>query len=218
MKIADKIRVKRAPERGKYDRQTIYDILDNHFLCHISFLFEDYPVIIPTLYGRYEDRLYIHGATTSRMLRTLGSGVNMSLSVTLVDGMVLARSAFHHSMNYRSVVLFGKAKLVDQKDKFRSLKIISDHLYPGRWDEVRKPNEKELNATSIISIPIQEASAKIRKGPPIDDPPDYELNIWAGVIPLKLTALHPIPDPKLKVDLSPSKVIENTLIKYITNT
>ncbi len=214
---ADKIRVKRAPERGKYDRETVYNILDCHFLCHISFIHDGYPVIIPTLYGRHENRLYIHGSTTSRMLNTLGTGVDMSLSVTLVDGVVLARSAFHHSMNYRSVVLFGKGRLVDKKNKFKSLKIISDHMLPGRWDEVRKPNEKELKATSIFSLSIDEVSAKIRKGPPIDDPADYDLNIWAGVIPLKLTAMEPLPDPKLKPDLPPSQVIRDTLIKFTTN-
>jgi len=214
MKQSDRTRVRRVPFRGNYDPEIIHQILDAHFLCHVAFIQDDYPVVIPTLYGRKDDRLYLHGATSSRLLRTLGKGVPLSLSVTLVDGLVLARSAFHHSMNYRSVVLFAKGELVPDHKKYEALKIISDHLIPGRWEEIREPNKKELKATNLISIPIREASAKIRTGPPKDDEPDYQRDVWAGEVPLKLSASDPVPDPSLKEGLSTSKVIEDLLRKY----
>ncbi len=209
MQKTNRTKVKRIPVRGQYDIESIYSILDAHFLCHIGFIHEDYPVVIPTLYGRYGDRLYIHGATTSRLLKSLQEGIEISLSVTLVDGLVLARSAFHHSMNYRSVVLFGVAQLVtDPEEKFKALKAVSDQIIAGRWEEVRLPNEKELKATTVLSIPIHEASAKVRTGPPVDDKPDYDLDVWAGVVPLKMTADFPIPDPLLKEQIKVSKSIE----------
>jgi nitroimidazol reductase NimA-like FMN-containing flavoprotein (pyridoxamine 5'-phosphate oxidase superfamily) len=148
------------------------------------------------------------------LLRTLAEGVPLSLSVTLVDGFVLARSAFHHSMNYRSVVLFGRGELVPEKQKSEALKIISDHILPGRWEEIREPNKKELKATNLLSIPIREASAKIRTGPPKDDEPDYGRDVWAGELPLKLSASDPVPDPRLKQGLSTSEVITDLLKRY----
>jgi nitroimidazol reductase NimA-like FMN-containing flavoprotein (pyridoxamine 5'-phosphate oxidase superfamily) len=215
MKKSERTKVRRAPSRGSYDPEIINQILDAHFLCHVAFIHNDYPVVIPTLYGRKEDHLYLHGATSSRLMKTLAKGVGLSLSVTLVDGFVLARSAFHHSMNYRSVVLFGQGELVPESDKYEALKIIFEHILPGRWNEVREPNNKELKATNVLSIPIREASAKIRTGPPKDDEPDYELDVWAGVIPLKLTASEPETDTRLKKGISASEILKDLLNKYI---
>ncbi len=199
MQATKRTKVKRVPVRGHYDARTIYSILDNHFLCHVGFVHEGHPVVIPTLYGRNKDRLYIHGATTSRMLKTLQEGIEISLAVTHLDGLVLARSAFHHSMNYRSVVLFGTAELVsDPKEKLTGLKAVSDQIITKRWEEVRQPNQKELKATTVLSITINEASAKVRTGPPVDDKEDYELNVWAGEVPFKMRSLKPVPDPLLK--------------------
>ncbi len=214
MRKSERTKISRVPSRGSYDPGIIHQILDAHFLCHVAFIQEDYPVVIPTLYGRREDRLYLHGATSSRLMKTLGKGVPLSLSVTLVDGFVLARSAFHHSMNYRSVVLFGKGELVPESDKYEALKIISEHMLPGRWNEIRKPNKKELKATNVLSIPIREASAKIRTGPPKDDEPDYELDVWAGVIPLKLTASEPEADTMLKKGVTATVILKELLNKY----
>ena len=214
MRPTEKTRVKRVPVRGHYDKETIYKILDATFFCHVAFIFGGYPVIIPTLYGRKDDRLFIHGATSSRMIEHLTAGADISVSITLVDGFVLARSAFHHSMNYRSVVLFGKGEGVPEKDKYESLRIISDHILPGRWEEVREPSRKELKATHIISIPIHEASAKIRTGPPKDDVPDYDLDVWAGVIPLKLVVDQPIADPMLKEGIPVTRMLEKLFARY----
>jgi nitroimidazol reductase NimA-like FMN-containing flavoprotein (pyridoxamine 5'-phosphate oxidase superfamily) len=214
MERSDRTKVQRVPSRGSHDSKVINQILDAHFLCHVAFIQNDYPVVIPTLYGRKGDYLYLHGAASSRLMKTLGKGVHLSLSVTLVDGFVLARSAFHHSMNYRSVVLFGKGELVPEDEKYEALKIISDHIIPGRWEEVREPSKKELKATKLISIPIREASAKIRTGPPKDEEPDYQLDVWAGVVPLKLSASEPLADPRLNEGLSASKILEKLLKRY----
>ena len=212
MDTTGRTRVKRVPSRGKYDKESIHSILDAHFLCHIGFVHEGYPVVIPTLYGRDSDNLYIHGASTSRMLKSLQKGIEISVAVTLVDGIVLARSAFHHSMNYRSVVLFGTAKLVvDPKEKLRALKVVSDQVLKDRWEEVRIPNEKELKATAVLSIPIDETSAKVRTGPPIDDREDYGLDVWAGVIPLQFTMQEPEPDPLLREGIELSLSVQNFL-------
>ena len=209
MKATDKTKVKRAPKRGSYDKETVYSILDNHFICQIAFVFNDYPVIIPTIFGRKGDVIYIHGASVSRMLVTLEKGLPISVSVTQTDGLVLARSAFHHSLNYKSVTIFGKAVLVDDvAEREEALKIISDQIIPDRWEEVRLPNKKEMKATKIIRIPISEASAKIRTGPPNDDKPDYELPIWAGVVPMKTVFEAPIPDPQLKQKLEIPKSVK----------
>lgn len=208
MQPTKRTKVKRVPVRGQYDLESIYSILDDHFLCHIGFVHDDHPVVIPTLYGRYKDRLYIHGATTSRLLKSLQEGIEISLAVTHVDGLVLARSAFHHSMNYRSVVLFGKAVLVtDPEEKMKGLKAVSDQVIAQRWEEVRLPNQKELKATSVLSIPIHEASAKIRTGPPVDEKEDYELNIWAGEVPLHMSSQQPVSDPLLKEGIPLSKSV-----------
>lgn len=196
--------LRRLPKRGSYDRQQIYDILDEGFICHVGFVVEGKPVVIPTGYGRNGDQLLIHGSQASRMLRTLKTGVDVCVTVTLLDGLVLARSAFHHSLNYRSVVVFGNAKLVEDKDaKIEALRILSDHIIDQRWDDVREPNQQELNATTVLSLPLAEASAKIRTGPPLDDEEDYALPIWAGVVPLAIKAGEPIDDPRLADGLKP---------------
>jgi len=198
-KPTSKTKVKRAPKRGHYDLATIKGILDSDFICHVGFIHEDYPVVIPTLYGRSENFVYLHGATASRMMKGLSSGLELCLTVTLVDGIVLARSAFHHSMNYRSVVLFGKATMViDPEERMAALKALTDQVIPERWEEVRTPNEKEMKATTILKIPIETASAKIRAGGPNDDKADYELDIWAGHIPIKRSLGEVIPDPLLE--------------------
>ena len=199
----DKTRVRRVPKRGTYDRQTIYGVLDKEFVCHVGFVHKEVPVVIPTLYGRKDGNIYIHGASVSRLITDLEKEIDISVSVARVNGLVLARSAFHHSANYESVVIFGKAKLVfDDVGKLNALKIISEHIIPGRWEEVRKPNKKELKATKVLEIPINEASAKIRNGGPIDDDEDYQLNIWAGVLPYIHSIGEPIPDDRLKQDAS----------------
>lgn len=207
MKQIEKSKVKRAPKRGHYDKKTIYQILDASQICHIAFIHQGQPVSIPTIFGRSGNKLYIHGATVSRLIVELEKGLDISLSVAHIDGLVLARSAFHHSMNYRSVVVFGKAQLVGEKGKNEALKVISDHLIPGRWEEVREPNFKELKATKVLEITIDEASAKIRTGGPNDDKEDYELEIWAGEIPLKTVAEAPIPDKKMKPGLEVPKSV-----------
>jgi uncharacterized protein len=187
--------VRRLPNRGAYDRATVHAILDEAFLCHVAFVDNGSPVVIPTSYARAGEQIYIHGSKASRMLRTLAQGAEVSIAVTLVDGLVLARSAFHHSINYRSVVLFGTAKEVTHaQEKAEALRLISEHLIPGRWEQVRVPNEKELAATAVVAIPIEEVSAKLRTGPPIDDEEDYEIPVWAGVLPLQLIAGDPVGD------------------------
>ena len=177
---------------------TIHAILDAGFLAHVGFQTNGQPFVIPTLYGRDEDKLYLHGSAASRMLKELGIGFPACVTVTLVDGLVLARSAFHHSMNYRSVVAFGTARKIDDPaQKTRALRIISEHVVAGRWEEVRSPTERELKATSVLVFSIEEASAKVRTGPPLDDEEDYNLPVWAGILPLRLEAKTPIPDSRL---------------------
>jgi hypothetical protein len=172
--------------------------LDAGFLAHVGFCVDGQPFIIPTLYGRDGEKLYLHGSAVSRMLRELETGIPTCVTVTLVDGLVLARSAFHHSMNYRSVVAFGSArKIADPGQKVESLRIISEHIIPGRWADVRKPSEKELKATTVLEFSISEASSKVRSGPPLDDENDYDLPVWAGVLPLAITSRPPVPDDRL---------------------
>jgi len=196
--------LKRLPQRGAFDRESINQILDEGFICHVGFAVDGQPYVIPTGYARAGDRLFIHGSQASRMLRTLGQGIDVCLTVTLIDGLVLARSAFHHSMNYRSVVVFGRATVVDEREeKLSALRALSDHMIPGRWDDVRKPSERELQLTTVLSLPLDEASAKVRTGPPLDDEEDYELPVWAGVIPLRMVANAPHPDPRLPVEIDP---------------
>ena len=190
--------LKRLPKRAVYDREAVYRILDEGFICHVGFVVDARPFVIPTGYARVDDKLLIHGSQASRMLRTLTKGIDVCVTVTLVDGLVLARSAFHHSMNYRSVVVLGQATVVDEPtEKLNALRALSDHMIPGRWEEVRGPSEQEMKATVVLSLPLAEVSAKVRVGPPLDDEEDYELEVWAGVIPLRLTASAPIPDPRL---------------------
>ena len=194
----ERTQVKRLPKRGVYDRAAIYRILDEAFLCHVGFVVDGQPYVIPTGYARAGDTLYIHGSAASRMLRTLSEGVPLAVTVTLVDGLVLARSAFHHSMNYRSVVVLGTATAVeDSVAKTEALRAFTEQVAPGRWAEIRWPTEQELKATTVLALPLTEASAKVRTGPPIDDEEDYALPVWAGVLPLDLTPQAPIADPRL---------------------
>ena len=198
MKPTERTQLRRLPKRGSHEDATIYEILDAGFLAHVGFQTKGQPFVIPTLYGRDEGKLYLHGSAASRMLRELETGVPVCATVTLVDGLVLARSAFHHSMNYRSVVAFGVARAIDDPaEKIRALRIISEHLMPGRWNDVRGPSEKELKATAVLEFSIEEASAKIREGPPLDDEEDYSLPVWAGTVPLRMEAQSPVPDPRL---------------------
>ncbi|MGI9068717.1 MAG: pyridoxamine 5'-phosphate oxidase family protein [Pyrinomonadaceae bacterium] len=202
--------LKRLPKRGVYDRDIVYGILDKGIICHVGFTVDGRPFVIPTGYARVDDQLYIHGSQVSRMLRTLAEGVDLCVTVTLVDGLVLARSAFHHSMNYRSVVIFGRAAIVEQREaKLAALLAFSEHVIPGRWEEVRVPSEQELKATTVLSIPLSEVSAKVRSGPPLDEEEDYALNVWAGVIPLKVVAGEPISDPRLPKGIEPPPYVLN---------
>jgi nitroimidazol reductase NimA-like FMN-containing flavoprotein (pyridoxamine 5'-phosphate oxidase superfamily) len=194
----ERTKLKRLPKRGHFDRETVNGILDEGFIRHVGFAPEGQPVVIPTGYARVDDKLYIHGSQASRMLRTLSAGVEVCVTVTIIDGLVLARSAFHHSMNYRSVVIFGRAMLIeDREEKLAALLALSEHIIRGRWAEVREPTELELKQTSVLSLPFTEASAKIRSGPPLDDEEDYAMRVWAGVVPLRLEAGEPVPDPRL---------------------
>jgi nitroimidazol reductase NimA-like FMN-containing flavoprotein (pyridoxamine 5'-phosphate oxidase superfamily) len=191
-------RVVREADRAVYDRETVYRILDEGFLCHAGFVVDGQPFVIPTSYGRKDASLYIHGSAASRMLRQLKDGVPFCITVTLLEGLVLARSIFNHSMNYRSVVVLGKATLVEDPDeKLEALRILSEHILPGRWADSRQPNERELKATSVLRVPIEEFSAKVRQGPAIDDEEDYSFPTWAGVVPLEMTAGAPIDDARL---------------------
>jgi uncharacterized protein len=192
-------RVVREPHRGVYDRETVYRILDAAFLCHIGFVADGQPFVIPTSYGRKDANLYVHGSAASRMLRNMQKeGVSVCITVTLLDGLVLARSVFNHSMNYRSVVVLGKATLVDDPtEKLAALRVLSEHILPGRWDDSRQPNEREVKQTSVLRVPIEEFSAKVRTGPAIDDEEDYSFPTWAGVLPLEMKAGTPIADERL---------------------
>jgi nitroimidazol reductase NimA-like FMN-containing flavoprotein (pyridoxamine 5'-phosphate oxidase superfamily) len=196
----DRTTVRRLPKRAVYDRDLIHSILDEALICHVGFVADGQPYVIPTIHVRRGDRLCLHGSLASRMLNILARG----LAVSLVDGLVLARSAFHHSMNYRSVVLFGTARVVtDPDEKVGALRAISEHLVKGRWQDVRSPTPAELKGTLVLGLPIDEASAKVCTGPPLDDEEDYALPVWAGVLPLKLTASEPVPDPMLPSSISP---------------
>ncbi len=191
-------RVTREPERAVYDRAAAYQVLDEGFICHVGFVVDNQPFVIPTGYGRFGDNLYIHGSPASRMLRNLEQGIAVCVTVTLLDGLVLARSIFNHSMNYRSVVVLGTAVAVeDSAEKLQALRALSEHILPGRWEESRQPNERELKATLVMCLPITEYSAKMRTGPPIDNEEDYSFLTWAGVVPLQMVAGSPINDPKL---------------------
>jgi nitroimidazol reductase NimA-like FMN-containing flavoprotein (pyridoxamine 5'-phosphate oxidase superfamily) len=195
-------RVKRLPERGHYDRETIYRILDEALICHVGFAEKGQPYVIPINFARVQDTIVLHGARASRLLKHIEAGYPVCVTATLVDGLVLARSVFHHSVNYRSVALFGKGRPVeDEQEKLVALEAISNHLIPGRWEEARLPNAKEMNATSVVSIQIDEASAKIRVGPAVDEQEDYDLPVWAGLLPMQEVTLPPLRDELLPEDI-----------------
>jgi hypothetical protein len=196
--MSERTKLRRLPERGSQEMEAVNAVLDAGFLAHVGFSVDGQPFVIPTLFGRKGDKLYLHGSAASRMMRQLETGLPACVTVTLVDGIVLARSAFHHSMNYRSAVVFGVAKKIEgEAEKNEALKIISDHLIKGRWEEARHPYAQELKATTVLEFTIEEASAKVRKGGPKDDEEDYALPVWAGVLPLALTPSEPIADDRL---------------------
>src|SRR5215475_7285930 len=194
----ERTQVKRLPKRGKYDSETVYKILDEAFICHVGFVADGQPFVIPTGFGRSGDVLYIHGSAASRMLRSLEKGIPVCVTATLVDGLVLARSAFHHSVNYRSVVILGTAKVVDDpKEKIEALRRFTEHIMKGRWEEIRWPNEQEMKGTTVLALPLEEVSAKVRTGGPIDEEEDYSLPVWAGVLPIKAIPQEPAADARL---------------------
>ena len=206
----ERTRLKRLPKRGHFDRETIYPILDEALICHVGFAVDGQPYVIPTGFARIGDDLYIHGSSASRMLRNIAKGIDVCVTVTLVDGLVLARSAFHHSMNYRSVVILGKAELVtDSDEKNKALEAFTEHIIPGRWAEVRWPTELELKATSVLKLPIDEASAKIRTGDPKDDEEDYAMDVWAGVLPFTGRTGTAIPDLRLSQTVEVPRYVKN---------
>ena len=210
LQVTQRSKLRRLPKRGSQERELIYDILDEALVAHIGFIADNQPFVIPMAYGREGERLYLHGSSVSRLLKTLDRGVDVCFTVTLLDGLVIARSLFHHSMNYRSVVLFGKATLVKSEiEKMTALRVFSEHMLPGRWEDARIPNSQELKATTVLSFPIEEGSAKVRTGPPSDDVEDYALPIWAGELPLKLTPGILIQDLKQAREIKPSENLTN---------
>jgi nitroimidazol reductase NimA-like FMN-containing flavoprotein (pyridoxamine 5'-phosphate oxidase superfamily) len=203
-------RVRRAPSRADYARETIDAILDEALVAHLGFAIDDQPYVIPTLHARVGDVVYVHGSSASRAIRGLTRGLNACLTVTLLDGLVLARSAFHHSMNYRSVVVLGAARPVEgPEERLAALEAFTERLVPGRWAEVRAPTPQELKGTRVLALDLTEASAKVRTGPPVDDDEDYALDVWAGVIPLALTAGAPVPDPRATPGSEPSEAVRS---------
>jgi len=205
---SERTTVKRMPHRAVYDRDVINAILDEGLFCHLGFTVDSQPYVLPTIYARDGERILIHGSSASRMLRNLRSGIPACATVTLIDGLVLARSAYHHSMNYRSVVILGTAtEICDRAGKLAAMRTIVNHVVPGRWDDIRAPSEAEIRATTVLSLPLNEASAKVRTGPPLDDEEDYALTTWAGVVPLSLDAHAPQADPRLPASIqTPSYV------------
>jgi uncharacterized protein len=204
---SSRTRARRMPARADYHRETIDAILDEALVAHLGFAEEGQPYVIPTLHARVGDRVYFHGSSASRTIRALAAGTSACLTVTLLDGLVLARSAVHHSVNYRSVVVFGEASTIEAPaEKMAAIEAFTERLVPGRWDEVRPPTAKELKAIQVLALPLDEASAKVRFGPPLDDEEDYGLDAWAGVIPLRLLAQEPVEDPRLTdgIPLSPA--------------
>lgn len=204
----------RHPERGSHERARVYEILDAGFVCHVGFIMGGQPFVIPTAYARVGDELLLHGARESRMMQALGEGGEVCVTVTLLDGLVLARAAVNQSLNYRSVVVFGRASVIDEpRAKHAALRAFTEHIVPGRWDEVRRPNREEMHATTVLSIPLDEASAKVRTGPPLDSEGDYPLNVWAGVIPLKTLAGEAVADPRL----APGTKLPPSVLDYVKN-
>ncbi len=204
-------KVKRIPDRAHYDKQTIYPIIDEALICHVGFTENDQPIVIPTLHARDGDTLILHGAKASRMMKHIGGGAPVSVGITLVEGIVFARSVFHHSINYRSVVIFGHGKLIEgDGEKMRALEILTEHIAKGRWYDARLPNQKELEATSVVRLGIESATAKIRSGGPKDDEEDYGLPVWAGVMPIATQYLSPLNDPAL----APNIAAPEYVLKY----
>lgn len=202
--MTEKNKLRRYPNRGAYDKETIYRIVDEALICHVGFVVDGQPYVIPTIHARLGDEIILHGAAASRMLKHIAEGNPLCVTVTLVDGVVLARSVFHSSMNYRSAVLFGNGRLLEtDEDKLRALEALTEHVARGRWNDARKPSRKELDLTTVIAMTIASASAKIRTGPPSDDEDDYALPIWAGVVPLEVQAMEPVPDPKSRSSIPP---------------
>jgi uncharacterized protein len=194
----DRTKLKRIPKRGNFERATINQILDEAFVCHVGFVANDQPFVIPTLFARIDDWLVLHGSAASRMMRNLSTEIDVCVTVTLIDGLVLARSAFHHSMNYRSVVVLGKAKVItDEREKYAALKAFTEHIVPDRWPAIRPPSKNELKGTTVLSLPLAEASAKIRAGGPVDDEEDYQMDVWAGVLPFYQGFGQPVADARL---------------------
>lgn len=205
---SQRTRVRRAPSRADYERAAIDAILDEGLVAHLGFAVDGQPYVIPTLHARVGDTVYIHGSTASRAIRALTAGAPACLTVTLIDGVVLARSAFHHSMNYRSVVVLGQARLVSEpEDILVALRAFTEHIVPGRWDEVRPPSAQELKGTRVLAMTLDEASAKLRTGPPVDDAEDYALPVWAGEIPMRLAAAAPVADPRLRRAVPPTESV-----------
>lgn len=197
--VTNKTEITRLPKRGAYDKETVYSILDDALVCTVAYNMEGQPFQIPTGFCRVDNTVYVHGSVGSFYMRQIAEGIPVCISTTLIDGLVLARSAFHHSVNYRSVVFFGKGrKVTDETEKYRSLEVFTNKMCPGRWNDVRHPDEGEWKATMVVAVEIEEASAKVRTGPPKDDEPDYALNVWAGVQPMKLVRSKPEADPLLK--------------------
>jgi nitroimidazol reductase NimA-like FMN-containing flavoprotein (pyridoxamine 5'-phosphate oxidase superfamily) len=210
----ERTQVKRLPKRGAYDHETVFKILDEAFVCHVGFVVDGQPYVIPTNFGRVGETLYLHGSAASRMLCTLSQGIPVCVTATLIDGLVLARSAFHHSVNYRSVVVLGTARLVeDPAEKMEALRLFTEHIMKGRWEQIRWPTEQELKATTVLALPLEEVSAKVRTGDPKDDEEDYELPIWAGVLPLPVTPAASIPDIRLKAGIA----VPENVAKYSRN-
>jgi nitroimidazol reductase NimA-like FMN-containing flavoprotein (pyridoxamine 5'-phosphate oxidase superfamily) len=199
---ADRSKINRLRERGSYDKETIHKIIDEVYYCHVSFVVNDQPFIIPTIHARIDDEIILHGAVASRLLKHVQAGNEVCIAVTHLDGLVLARSVFHHSMNYRSVVMFGKGRLIiGNEEKLKAAKAISDHVMPGRWDDARRPNQKELDSTAFVAVEIDDASAKIRTGPLLDEEDDYQLTVWAGEVPVSLVKNNPVRDSKLDEEI-----------------
>ncbi len=199
LRVTERTRLRRLPERASHDRELAYRILDEALICHLGFVTDDGPVVIPTIHARMGDRLVVHGSPASRMLRTVAGGAQVCITVTLLDGLVLARSVFHHSMNYRSVMVFGTARpITERAEKVAAMRAVTEHVVPGRWDDARRPDDKEVKATLLLDVPLDEASIKTRNGPPGDDEADYDRDVWAGVVPARLGFGAPLPDPRLR--------------------
>ena len=206
----DRTQVKRLPKRGAYDHDTVFKILDEAFVCHVGFVVDGQPFVIPTNFGRVGETLYLHGSAASRMLRTLSEGIPICVTATLIDGLVLARSAFHHSVNYRSVVVLGTARLVTEPaEKMEALRLFTEHIMKGRWEQIRWPSEQELKGTTVLALPLEEVSAKVRTGGPVDDEEDYALPVWAGVLPLPVRAGAPIADSRLASGIAVPENVAN---------